>query len=246
MDNKKTVLITGANRGIGRALVEAFAAEGSNIIAHARKETPEFFNMLQQVEKKYQINTETIFFDVLDKKNMQSSIKNLISQSPCIDVLINNVGIAHGGLFQMTSINKIREIFDVNFFSYLELTQLILRRMIKNGGGSIINMASVAGIDLSEGNCAYGVSKASVIAFTKTLAAECGKNNIRVNAIAPGLVETDMANLMEKKAKERMINSSAMQRKAKPEEIAEVAVFLASDKASFINGQIIRVDGGKI
>ena len=144
----------------------------------------------------------------------------------------------------MTAISKIREVFDINLFSHMELTQLFLRYMIKNGGGSIINVASITGEDLNIGNCAYGVSKAAMIAFTKTLAAETASLGVRVNAVSPGLTETDMAAQMEENASKRMISESAMKRLAKPEEVAKMILFLATDNASFINGQIIRVDGG--
>ena len=145
----------------------------------------------------------------------------------------------------MTPISKIREVFDVNFFAHIELTQLLLRWIAKCGKGSIVNIASISGIDLKVGNCAYGVSKAAMIAFTKTLAAECGPLGVRVNAICPGLTATDMGAQMEEKAGKEMIARSAMNRLGRPEEIARTAVFLASDDASFVNGQIVSVDGGR-
>lgn len=240
----KTALITGTSRGLGRTFVEVFAKNGSNVIAHARKETPEFIHMVKEVSQKYGVSVIPVFFDLTDAEAMKSVVRKIIADKTPVDILINNAGVAHGGFFQMTAISKIREVFESNFFSHITLVQLLLRYMLKNGGGSIINIASISGMDLSAGNCAYGVSKAALIAFTQTLAAECGINNIRVNAIAPGLVDTQMAELMEKKAGKAMLTSSAMKRLAEPEEIANIAVFLASDKASFINGQIIRADGG--
>jgi 3-oxoacyl-[acyl-carrier protein] reductase len=161
-----------------------------------------------------------------------------------IDVLVNNAGVAHGGLFQMTPMAKVREVFDVNLFAPLALSQAVIGPMRKRGGGSIINIASIAGLDLHAGNVAYGTSKAALIAATRTLAAELGALNIRVNAIAPGLTDTDMAGQMEKKAGTDMVERTAFKRMAKPTEIADTAVFLASDMASFITGQVLRVDGG--
>lgn len=241
----KTALITGTNRGIGKAMVEEFAKNGANIIAHARKETPEFLDFLKEMAEKYKVSVQPVFFDMTDSEAMKNVVRGLISTKTPIDILVNNAGVAHGGLFQMTAMDKIREVFEINFFSHLELTQLLLRWFIKNGGGSIINIGSVLGIDLPEGSCAYGVSKAALIAFTKTLAAECGGYGVRVNAVAPALVTTEMADLMEEKAEKQMIAHSAMNRKAIPVEIADVVVFLASGKSSFINGQVIRVDGGE-
>lgn len=159
---------------------------------------------------------------------------------------MNNAGVAHGGLFQMTGMSKVREVFDSNLFSMMELTQLLLRYMMRRRHASIINFGSVLGLDMPVGSCAYGLSKAAVMAFTRTLAAECGHLRIRVNAVAPGLVDTEMADQMESKAEEAMIAQCAMKRRAKPEEIAKMVVFLASEESSFVNGQIIRIDGGKV
>ena len=241
----KTALITGTNRGIGKAMIEAFAANGANIYAHARKETPEFILYINSVSKQYGVEIVPIYFDMIDTDIMKTEINKLIKSKINIDILINNAGIAHGGLFTMTKIQTIREIFDINLFVHMELTQLIIRQMMKNKSGCIINMSSISGFDLKAGNSAYGVSKAAISAWTKTLAAEMGKYGIRINAIAPSLTDTDMASLMQKDASISMVQSSAMKRMAKPEEIADVAVFLSSDKSSFINGEVIRVDGGK-
>ncbi|MEG1916938.1 MAG: SDR family NAD(P)-dependent oxidoreductase, partial [Muribaculaceae bacterium] len=192
----------------------------------------------------YGIKIYPIYFDLTDSNKMKSEIQKVYKTAGNIDVLINNAGMAHGGLFQMTPVQQIREVFDVNFFSMIELSQYVSRLMIRKNKGCIINMASVAGIDLKVGNCAYGTSKAAVIALTKTMSYELSPLGIRVNAIAPGLAETDMALKMERKAGEEMIQETALKRLAKKEEIAELALFLASEQASFITGQVIRIDGG--
>lgn len=242
----KNALITGTARGLGKAFVEEFAKNGANVIAHARKETPEFMRMIAEVSQKYGVSVTPVFFDMTDAKAMKNAVRKIIADKTSVDILVNNAGVAHGGLFQMTAMSKIREVFEINLFSHMTLTQLLLRYMIKRGGGSVINIASISGMDLLAGNCAYGVSKAALIAFTQTLAAECGTNGIRVNAIAPSLVSTQMAGLMEEKAGKAMLAASAMKRFAEPAEIAKIAVFLASDNASFINGQTIRADGGHV
>jgi 3-oxoacyl-[acyl-carrier protein] reductase len=146
----------------------------------------------------------------------------------------------------MTSVNTIREIFEINFFSVLEFSQAVIRLMQKKRNGSIINMASLSGLDLKSGNIAYGVSKAALIAATKTLAAELGALGIRVNAIAPGLTDTDMADLMEEQARRNMVENTSLKRLARTKEIADVAVFLASDMASFVTGHVLCADGGAI
>jgi 3-oxoacyl-[acyl-carrier protein] reductase len=176
---------------------------------------------------------------------MKVSVNELLPPDRKIDVLINNAAVAHGGLFQMTPISVVRSVFDVNFFAQLELTQLMIRRMSRQKSGAIVNIGSISGIDLAAGNVAYGVSKAALMAFTQTLAAEVGPLGLRVNGVAPGLVMTDMATQMEKKAGIEMIQNSAMKRMAAVEEIAQVVLFLASDAASFVNGQVIHVNGGR-
>ena len=241
----KTVLITGANRGIGRAIAEAFAQAGASLIVHGRSQTLAFAEDMSALALKYGVSIERVVFDMKDSPAMKAAVNNALPPGRKIDVLINNAGVAHGGLFQMTPVSEVRSVFDVNFFAQLELTQLLIRRMIRQKSGAIVNIGSIAGLDLSAGNVAYGVSKAALMAFTQTLAAEVGSMGVRVNAVAPGLVDTEMATQMKKKAWTEMIQNSAIKRLATSEEIAQVVLFLASEAASFVNGQVIPVNGGR-
>lgn len=241
----KNVLITGASGGLGKSLVCKFASEGYHIFAHARQANELFERNLNVVSKRYDVPIQAVYFDLLDRDAMKREISSLYRSQEMIDVLVNNAGIAHGGLFRMTSIKEIRKIFDINLFSVMELTQMTARGMERKKSGSIINIASISGVDLSIGNCAYGTSKAALMAFTKTLAAEYTPLGIRVNAVAPGLLNTKMAKQMEENAYNDMVNRSFMNRLGEVEEVAEVVSFLASDKASFVSGQVICVDGGR-
>ncbi len=242
----KNAIITGSNRGIGRSVLETFAKEGCKTVwAHARKETDEFTKDIASLSEKYGTEIIPVYFDLTDTNNLKLRIKEVIMSKKPIDILVNNAGVAHGGLFQMTSVSQIRDVFAVNLFAGMEITQLVSRVMTKQKSGSIINMSSISGLDLKAGNSAYGVSKAAVAAWTKTLSAELGPYGIRVNAVAPGLTNTRMADIMEKKAGHQMISESALGRLAFTQEIANVVAFLASNNASFISGQVIRTDGGR-
>lgn len=239
----KTAFITGTNRGLGKAYFEEFARNGADVVAHARKDTADFRSLCQEVSERHGIRVHPVFFDMTDSDAMKTAVRNLVAEKIPVHVLVNNAGVPHGGLFAMTPMAKIREVFDVNLFAAMELTQLLLRYIVRCGGGSIVNVSSVFGLDLGAGNCAYGVSKAALAAFTKTLAAECGANGVRVNAVAPGLIQTDITGFMDERVRTAMENECAMKRAGRVEEVARVVAFLASDKASFLNGEVIRIDG---
>jgi 3-oxoacyl-[acyl-carrier protein] reductase len=240
----KTLFITGGNRGIGKEIIACFARERVNIIACTRKENSDFSSYMEILSSEYDICTELLYFDMLDEEAIKGAIKPLIIKKTKIDILVNNAGVATGALLHMMPISELKDVFQINFFSHILITQLISKTMMRERKGSIINMGSVAGLENFAGYTAYGASKAAIMQFTRTAATELAPYNIRVNAIAPGLTDTNMAGQMEEKAFEEMIGHTNMRRLANPSEIAELALFLASDKSSFITGQVIRIDGG--
>lgn len=242
--NGKNVIITGTARGIGRAMLDAFAANGANIIAHARRQSEQFDSAIKAVEQAHGVRVTPVYFDLTDYAAVRDFIKELASRKLVIDALINNAGITHNALFQMSREADLRQQFEVNFFSVYLLTQQVSRLMSRHQRGSIINIASSAGIDGNSGKSIYGASKAAVICMTKSIAAELGASKIRANAIAPGITETDMLSSMPDHVVMDAQNAADLRRGGKPSEIADAAVFLASDLSSYMTGQVIRVDGG--
>jgi 3-oxoacyl-[acyl-carrier protein] reductase len=240
----KVAIITGCNRGIGAALLASFAAQGATVIAAARRNSAEFEQRIAMLAHDFNCAIKPIFFDIADESAVKESLRSVLAEVPRIDILVNNAGISHGGLLSMTPLSRVREVFQVNYFGPLAVTQVVSRKMMRQRSGVIVNVSSVAGLDPKPGNCAYGASKAALAYFTGVLAKELAEYNIRVNAVAPGLVSTEMADAMERNAREQMVASSAMRRLGDPSEIADAVLYLCSGNASFVSGQVMRVDGG--
>lgn len=241
----KNAIITGTNRGIGKELLLQFAKEGANIWACARQKTEEFEAFLEEVRKQYQVEIWPVYFELSDEQDIKRGVKEIISAKRPIDILVNNAGIAFGGTLHMTSMDKLKEVFEINYFSQIAMMQLISRQMMRQKSGCIINMASVGGIETNPGYLAYGSSKAALIWATKCLSKELGGYGIRVNAVAPGLTDTTMGHYKSEEEIEKVLQRTSLHRMGQPKEIADTVVYLASEQASFITGQIIQVDGGR-
>jgi|TARA_B110000971_G_scaffold47047_1_gene47079 3-oxoacyl-[acyl-carrier protein] reductase len=242
---KKTAIITGCNRGIGEKILEKFSSSGANIFACTRKKNSEFESKISELARKYKVKIIPIYFDFADSEEIKSAAKKILDSGEAIDILVNNAGIIDVSIYQMTSIKKLKDMFEINFFSQTIFTQNIIKSMIRNKSGSIINLASITALDGNEGRSAYGASKSALIAQMKTLSKEVGIFNIRVNCIAPGLIDTEMLSKnTPKNIIENMKNKISLRRVGNPEEIADVALFLSSNLSTYISGQVIRVDGG--
>ena len=241
----KTAVVTGANRGIGQSIIDLFSKNGANIFACSREVNDKFSQFIKLTEQKYKNKIIPLELDLSNIDSIKSAFAEIKEENLEIDILINNAATIHTALFNMTSIDKLKEIFEINFFSQTLFTQYISKLMIKNNSGSIVYMSSSSAIDSNEGRSAYSASKAAIISQAKTLSRELGRHNIRVNAIAPGLTKTDM--MYENTSKEiidQFKNNISLNRYAEKIEVANVALFLSSELSSYINGQTIRVDGG--
>lgn len=245
MENK-TVIITGANRGIGAQLVKTFAQNKYDIWACARKQEDSYEKMLEDISNEHQVIIKPIYFDLSEESQIKSGIKEILSEKRNIDVLINNAGVPYGGLFTMTSISKLKEVYDINVFAQVQIMQLVARQMMKQKSGCIINMCSVGGIETSPGYLAYGSSKAAMIWITKSVSRELGEYNIRVNGIAPGLIDTDMGNYKSEIELEKVLNRMSIHRMGRTEEVAKAALYIASDDAAYMTGQVLILDGGRV
>ena len=241
----KTAVITGSNRGIGLKMLEIFSKNGADVVACSRNLNEDFLNQIKKLKKKFNNNIFPVKLDLKNEDSVKKAFDEINSLNLDINILINNAGTIHTALYQMTSIKKLKEIFQINFFSQTIFTQYILKSMIRKKNGSIIYISSSSAIDSNLGRSAYSASKAAIISQSKTLSKELGSLNIRVNTIAPGLTSTDLMkdNTPAEVIKEVTSNLS-LKRVANPEEIANLALFLASDLSSYITGQVIRIDGG--
>ena len=241
----KTTVVTGCNKGIGKKILQVFSANGATVFACVRNIDEEFKSFLNELKQKFNNQIIPIQFDLNDEKKIKEAANSILTSNKSIDILVNNAATIHTSIFQMTSVKKLKELFEVNFFSQTIFTQYILKSMIKNKRGSIVYISSSSALDGNEGRSAYSSAKAAIIAQAKVLSRELGVHNIRVNSIAPGLTNTDM---MKKNHKDEIVNEMvsriSLRRIANPEEIANVVLLLSSDLTSYITGQVIRADGG--
>lgn len=239
----KTAIITGCARGIGNKMIEIFAQQGANIWACARTTNPQLEAQVEQLIQQNNVDIKVIYFDITNINEMKAAIKLIMKGKKLPDILVNNAGITYNSLFQMSTAEKIRETFEVNFIAPYIFTQYVVKLMLKNGHGNIVNVASTAGLDGNSGRSVYGASKAAVICATKSLAEELGTKGIRANCIAPGITQTDMLASMTQDIINETVNSTDMKRLGLPIDQANAALFLASDLSSYITGQVLRVDG---
>lgn len=240
----KTALVTGCNRGIGKAIAEKFASEGANLICAVRDIKPAFEAEIAVWRERFGVEVNVVCFDLANEQDIKEVFKALNREKRVVDILVNNAAVPAGGLLLMTPTHVVKDVMQVNFFSQVLITQLAAKMMVKQKHGAIVNISSVTALDNQAGWTAYGGSKAAMISLTHSAASELAAFGIRVNAVAPGLIDTEMGRQMDERCQAEMLSRSCLKRKGTPEEVANLVCFLASDEASYITGQLIRIDGG--
>ncbi|MEG6511606.1 3-oxoacyl-[acyl-carrier-protein] reductase [Desulforamulus ruminis] len=243
--NGKVAIVTGASRGIGRAIALTMAGAQADIVinyvgrADAAEETAEMIRQLGRKALVYQA-------DVSDSQQVQQMMEATLAEFGKIDILVNNAGITRDNLILRMKEEDWDTVMDVNLKSAFNTIKAVARPMVKARSGRIINISSVVGLYGNAGQANYAAAKAGLIGLTKTMAKELGSRNITVNAVAPGFIMTDMTETLGGEAKEKLASSTALNRLGKPEDVASLVAFLASDFCGYITGQVIGVDGGII
>lgn len=235
----KNVLITGSSRGIGLAIAHKFASLGANIILNGRGQVSE--EVLDEFAK-YPVKVLAVSGDVSDSADAKRMVEEATTTMGSIDVLVNNAGITKDKLMLKLTEEDFEQVLKVNLTGAFNMTQAVLKPMTKARQGAIINMSSVVGLTGNVGQANYAASKAGLIGFSKSVAREIAARNIRVNVIAPGFIESDMTDGLPEKIKEASLAQIPMKRFGNTEEVADVAVFLASQE--YVTGQVITIDGG--
>ena len=241
----KTALITGASRGIGRAVALKFAEQGANV-AFTFLSSVEKGKALEDELKKYGIKAKGYQSDAADFKAADELVTAVVAEFGTIDAVVNNAGITRDGLLMRMSEENFDEVIRTNLKSVFNIVKAVQKPMLKQRSGSIINMSSVVGVKGNAGQANYAASKAGILGFTKSVALELGSRSIRCNAIAPGFIETEMTDVLDPKTVQGWRDSIPLKRGGNVNDVANLAVFLASDMSAYITGQTINVCGGML
>lgn len=241
----KQVLITGASRGIGAAMARLFASHGATLYLNSTN-SEAIESLVYDIRTEYDVECHSLAFNVGVADEVKTGFQSLFKLTKTLDVLVNNAGILDDALLGMVTAEQIQKTFSTNTFSVIYCSQYASRMMQRAGGGAIINLSSIIGRVGNQGQAVYGGSKAAVIGITQSLAKELAEKQIRVNAIAPGFIDTPMTQQLPKDKYQQRIDSIAMGHIGRSEDVANAALFLASDMAKYVTGQVLGVDGGML
>jgi len=238
----KVALVTGGSRGIGEAIVKRFAKQGASVAFTYRSSEEQAIAVVKECQE---MGVEAVGMksDAASYEQAEALIKEVLDRFGKLDILVNNAGITQDNLMLRMTEEQWDRVIHVNLKSVFNLSKNALRPMMKNRGGVIINMSSIVGVTGNAGQANYAASKAGILGFTKSLAKEMGSRNIRVNAIAPGFIETDMTDALDDNTREAYLSNIPLKRFGKANEIADVCVFLGSDLGTYVSGQTISVCG---
>lgn len=237
-------MITGCNRGLGRAILKELAGEGADIIACTRKNTDELENFYEKCRTEFNVQIFPIYFDLSDEAAIREALKEIYALRMVVDILVNNAGILNTDGLLRLKMDDARKVMQVNYFAPLQITQGIVKLMLRAKHASIVNVASIAALKPTVGNTVYGASKAALISMTTCWAKELGSAKIRVNAVAPGYIDTDMNSSVDNGVLNKLVDDTCLKRLGRDEEVAKTVAFLASDDSSYIDGEVIKICGG--
>jgi 3-oxoacyl-[acyl-carrier protein] reductase len=239
-----SVIVTGGSRGLGLGIAKRLVESGFRVIAVARKESADLAEAVTKAEEKHPGALRFVPFDLAEIERIPDLVKQLRKEFGPIYGLVNNAGISIDGALAMTSTQQIEQLFRLNTTSPIVLTKYVVRAMMADGGGRIVNISSITAFTGYSGLSVYAASKASLIGFTKSLAREVGRLGVNVNAVAPGFVETGMTEGLKEKQREQIARRSALKRLVEVEDVANAVEFLMSDRSKNITGTVITVDAG--
>ncbi|WP_088324852.1 3-oxoacyl-[acyl-carrier-protein] reductase [Polaribacter tangerinus] len=241
----KSAIVTGATRGIGRSIAVEFAKQGANV-AFTYSSSVTAANELEEELKTYGVTAKGYQSNAANFDAAQELAKSVLAEFGSIDILVNNAGITKDNLLMRISEEDFDKVIEVNLKSVFNLTKAVIRPMMKQRAGSIINMSSVVGLKGNAGQANYAASKAGIVGFSKSVALELGSRNVRSNVIAPGFIETEMTAKLDEATVQSWRDGIPLKRGGQPVDIANACVFLASDMSAYITGQTLSVDGGML
>jgi 3-oxoacyl-[acyl-carrier protein] reductase len=241
--NRKIALVTGGSRGIGREIALALAKEGNNIAISYGNNKDRAMEVVNEI-KSFGVDAIAVKSDVSISEDVTNLVKSVEESLGTVDILVNNAGITKDNLLIRMTEEDWDKVMDVNLKGVFLCTKAVSRSMMKKRYGKIINITSVVGITGNAGQGNYAASKAGVIGFTKSMAKELASRGIRVNAVAPGFIQTDMTDVLKEEIKADMLKIIPLNTMGNPSDIANLVVFLASEKSDYITGQVIKIDGG--